>query len=99
MGQQGVGDVMDISTELSMDLGPGADEDWLENLLDLDSPEAAQAMFGTSAEVGRLQREFRQRAAFLLKVLVFSVARGGTAPRVSDLCFEMNFSSFYHKDL
>jgi len=92
-----VTDPADASTELGDVYG--TDNEWREDALDLRSPDAIRAISRTSGVVHRIQRDFRQGATFLLKVLSFSVARGGTAPRVSDLCFQANFSSFYDKGL
>lgn len=92
-------DTADVSTEMGAESATGVDDVWEEFSLDLKSAESHRAISAVSAEVGRIQADFRQGAGFFLKVLMFSVARGGTAPRVSDLCFQMNFSSFYHKDL
>jgi hypothetical protein len=89
---------IELSTEIGAESILGS-VDEAEETLDLDSPDAIRAIAGASVEVLRIQKEFQRVAAFLLQVLMFSVARGGTAPRVSDFCFQMNFNGQYHKDL
>jgi len=69
-----------------------------EDALDLDSHEAAHALATATVQVARIKKEFQNGVSFLHQALMYSVARG-TRHRVADLCLQMNFNNYYHKDV